>query len=279
MIINGNIIAAEIKNNLRKQIKKLKIKPGLGIILVGRDKPSQIFVAQKVRFCKEVGINVRLVLIKEGAERLADKVKEAILKLNQSKPLSGIIIQLPLPETLKKIQHEIFRLINPEKDIDCLTPTNLGLLNSGRDTMQPAVVKACLEILARHKIRLKSKTVLLLGWGQVVGKPLAPALLHQGATVIICNEFTKNLNTLTKKADIIISAVGKPAILNGKMVKSGVIALDVGSSFKSGKIIGDFETVSMQKRASLITPVPGGIGPVTVAMVAQNVLEARQKQV
>lgn len=278
MIIDGNIIAAGIKNNLKKQIKRLKTRPVLGIILVGRDKPSQIFVAQKVRFCKEVGISVELVSINEDVKSLAKKVKEAVLKLNKSQLVSGIIIQLPLPKTLKKFQDEIFQLINPEKDIDCLTPTNLGQLNSRKDAMQPAVVRACLETLARYEIGLKSKTVLVLGWGQVVGKPLTPALLHQGATVIVCHEFTKNLNLLTKKADIIISAVGKPAVLNGKMVKSGVIALDVGSSFRSSKIVGDFEMTSMQKKAGLITPVPGGIGPVTVAMVAQNVFECHLRQ-
>lgn len=278
MLVNGSKIANHIKKELKKKIRKLKVKPGLGIILVGRDKPSQTFVAQKIRFCKEAGISVGLALIREDAKYLTKEIKKNILKFNGSKSINGIIIQLPLPKTLKTLQDEIFQLIEPGKDIDCFNPTNLGLLNFGGNVILPAVVRACLEILNIYKISLQGKTVLVVGWGQVVGKPLVPALLQKGTTVIVCNEYTKNLGNLSRQADVIISAAGKPKIINGKMTKKGAVAIDVGYSVSNGKICGDFDFETMRRKTRIITPVPGGIGPITVAMVAKNVLESYQRQ-
>jgi methylenetetrahydrofolate dehydrogenase (NADP+)/methenyltetrahydrofolate cyclohydrolase len=277
MIINGNSVASKLKSDLKIAIKKLKTKPGLGIILVGNNKPSRAFVANKIKFCQEVGIRVKLVLIKKNSKKLRDEIETVIKKFNKSELIHGIILQLPLPTKLLKYQTEIFKLIAAEKDIDCFNPMNLGLLNSGNDAILPAVVGACLEILEIYKVNLKGKTVLVVGWGQVVGKPLLPALLQKEATVIVCNEYTNNLKDLSRKADIIISAVGKPKIIKGEMVKKGVVGIDIGYSFKKGKIYGDFDFASLNQKAQLITPVPGGIGPVTVAMVAKNTLECYLK--
>lgn len=279
MIIYGNTIVSKIKTELKKKIGKLKNKPGLGIILVGDDKPSLIFVNHKIKFCDEVGINVKFVQIKQSAKDLRTQVEKAIKKFNQAKSIHGIILQLPMPAKLQKVQGEIFELIDPKKDVDCFNPINLGYLNSGGNVILPAVVKACLETLNIFKINLKSKIVLVVGWGQVVGKPLVPALLQKGATVIACNEHTKNLSDLSQKADIIISAVGKPNIISSQMVKRGVVAIDVGSTFVNGHLYGDMDFTSIKRIAKLITPVPGGIGPVTVAMVAKNTLECYLKQI
>jgi methylenetetrahydrofolate dehydrogenase (NADP+)/methenyltetrahydrofolate cyclohydrolase len=276
MLINGNVLANQIKSNLKRKIRKFKTPPGLGIILVGSDKPSRIFVEKKIQFCQEVGIRIDNRFIstskQNGIVPLKKKLIQTIKELNQSKKIHGIILQLPLPVKLRKYQEECFRLIEPGKDIDCFNPRNLGRLNSGRAVILPAVAMACLELLEKFKISPRGKNVLVVGWGQIVGKPLIPLLLQRGATVTVCHKFTRDLTYFSREADIIISAVGKPGIIKGPMVKKGIIAIDIGSSFYKNKIRGDFDLASLKNKAKLITPVPGGIGPITVAMVAKNVV-------
>lgn len=279
MLVDGYKIANDIGSELKKKVSNLNPKPGLGIILAGDDKPSQVFVAHKIKFCEEVGIKVETRKINGSSKNLRKKLESSIKEFNRSTSIHGIILQLPLPKNLIRYQPKIFQLIAPEKDIDCFNPINLGLLNSGNSVALPAVVKACLAVLENYRINLKGKVILVIGWGQVVGKPLVPALLRRGATVIVCHQYTKNLPELTQKADVIISAAGKPKLINSKMVKKGIIVLDVGASFAKGKIMGDFDFATTNKKARLITPVPGGIGPITVAMVAKNTLECCLKQI
>ena len=272
VIFDGKKFAHEKEKSLRRQFKlivdKKKIAPKLVSILVGNNPTICLYTRLKKEAAERVGVNFEKV---EFAEKAKDRqIKEYIKKLNKNPRVGGIMVQLPLPVSLKDKKGEIVETIVPTKDVDCLTPENLGLLMMGRPRVLPATVRGIWEILGRARINEKTivgKNVCVLGRSDIVGKPLANLLINRGATVTVCHRRTKDLACLIKRADIIISATGSPNLVKGEMVKEGAIVIDVGSPK------GDIDFDSVIKKASFITPVPGGVGPMTVISLLGNFLD------
>lgn len=274
MIIDGTKIAEKILENvhvaatdLRKKGKRLKII----CVLVGNDKSSLNFIRKKQRSCEAVGIEFELKQFDKeiSEERLLEEIKN----IESSRP-NGIIIQLPLPRHINKTH--VLSLVNPREDVDCLTPTNLGLLVSGDNKILPPAAAAVSHILEENKIDLFGKHIVIVGRGDLVGKPLAILLTHKECTITSCNRQTKNLGQITKQADIIISCAGVVKLIRRKDVKRGAIVIDVGTNYFKGKLCGDVDFKEVEKIASFITPVPGGVGPVMVAKLLENVIILNQ---
>lgn len=272
IIVDGNKIASQILQKLVQQVKilkKKKINPCLGVILVGQDKPSRTYIRKKKEACQLVGID--FVLKKYSARISTKKLINELKKIQNLKKLSGLIIQLPLPRHINT--NEVLQYLDPQIDVDCLTETNLGKLISGSYQMEPPTPGAILEILRYYKVDLVGKRVVLIGAGSLIGRPLANLLFLQQATVTVCNKTTKNIKKITREADILISGVGKYNLIRGSMVKKGVKIIDAGVSFHRGKMYGDINFKEIKKKASLITPMPGGVGPITVAKLLENVVK------
>lgn len=272
-IVNGNAIAQSIYQRLKKQVtvlKKRKITPKLGVILVGENLPSQTYVRKKGEAAKKIGID--FLLRKYPASISTEKLVAEVKKIQQSKnKLTGLIVQLPLPKHIKT--GKVLEAINPKIDVDCLTQTSLGKLITGSYKIKPPTPDAILEILKYHKIKLKGADVAMVGAGQLIGRPLTNLLMHEQATVTVCNAFTKNIKDITKKADIVITGVGKHNLLTGGMIKKNAVVVDAGVCFVNGKMFGDIDFLSVSKKAKLVTPTPGGVGPLTVAKLIENTVK------
>lgn len=270
-IIDGQEIAKNILRKLKREVDKFKQQGKilkLACVLVGDDKASLSFIKRKERFCQDIGIEFKLF---QFLKKIEENILIKELKTIQSdKTLSGLIVQLPLPKRLNQIK--ILETINPDLDVDCLTPQNLGLLAAGVPRILPPTASAILHILKFYKIKLSGKHTVIVGRGDLVGKPLAILLTQEKNTVTSCNKYTKNLAATTRQADILISAVGKRNLITGKMVKSGSVVLDAGIVFYKGKINGDVRFNEVKKKAKLISTVPGGVGPVMVAKLLENVV-------
>lgn len=272
IIVNGNKIATQILRRLAQQVKilkKKKIFPKLGIFLVGQDKPSLVYVKKKEEGCRSVGID--FILKKYPTNISKKKLINEIKKIQKKEKLSGLIVQLPLPKYLNG--GEILAQIDSQIDVDYLTETNLGKLISGRYQEEPPTPGAILEILRYYRVKLVGKKVVLVGAGSLIGRPLANLLFFQQATVIVCNRSTKNLKELTKKADVLITGVGQYNLIRGSMVKKRVKVIDAGVCFHQGKMYGDINFKELKGKASLLTPTPGGVGPITVAKLIENVIK------
>lgn len=275
IVVNGNKIASQILERLAQQVKilkKKKIRPCLGVILVGQDGPSLTYVKKKGEACQRIGVG--FVLRKYPVSISTDKLIDQLKKIQKKEKLTGLIIQLPLPKHIKT--NKVLEYLNPKIDIDCLTEKNLGKLVSGNYELEPPTPGAILEILRYHQVNLVGKRVVLIGAGSLIGRPLANLLFLLRATVTVCNSATKNIKEITKKADIIISGVGKYNLIQGSMVKKGVKVIDGGVSFYHGKMYGDINFSEIKKKASLVTPTPGGVGPITVAKLIENVVKNAQ---
>jgi len=269
-IVNGPKIATSIYKRLEKKVsnlKKLKITPKLGVILVGSDKPSQTYVRRKGQSAQKIGLD--FILKVYPASISAVKLISEIEKLQKSKnKLTGLIVQLPLP---KKINTgKVLESVDPKLDVDCLTQKNLGKLLTGSYNIEPPTPGAILEILKYHKVNLVGAKVCMVGAGQLIGRPLTNLLMHKQATVTVCNQYTKNLEKYTLEADVVITGVGKHNLLKGSMIKKGAVVIDAGVCFVDGKMYGDIDFTSVSKKASLVTPTPGGVGPLTVAKLIEN---------
>jgi len=288
MILNGKIVAEKILTNISKQITKMQTKPSLAVILVGKDPSSQLYINIKEKTCKKVGIKFNKFTLSEKVTQ-ADVIN-LIKKLNKSKTTNGIIIQLPLPG--KFDTNAIINSISPQKDVDGLHVENLGKLLTGQETIIPPTPAGILELLKYYKISLKGKYIVLVGYGKLVGKPLAAMLAtaQLDATVTICNNETKNLANFTKQADILITATGVPNLITKNMVKKGAVVIDAGTTVikisgdsrqtidnnKLKTIVGDVDFKNVKKIAGAITPPVGGIGPLTVAKLLENVLKVNK---
>lgn len=276
-IIDGKKIADVIRGNLKKEISVLKkngLIPSLHIILVGENPASKIYVKVKEKYCKEIGISFKLEELREtvSEKELIEKIK----MLNTDKKINGIIVQLPLPENIDA--NKIIETIDPEKDVDGLTHINLGRLISGKEYMTAATPKGIIKMLESAGIKLSGKHVVIINRSLNVGRPLVQLLLNRDATVTVCHSKTKNISDITKTADIIICAIGKPGFLTENMVKKGAVVIDVGLTYVNGKCVGDVDFDSVKEVSSYITPVPGGVGPMTVAMILENTVIATKKQ-
>lgn len=281
-IIDGIKISSEIKEEIKEEVSLIKEHggraPSLCIVLVGNHSASRIYVKAKIRACEEVGIDVDLITLNDNI--LQAELLDLIKKLNNKKSLDGFIVQLPLPDQIN-VQN-VIDSINPDKDVDGFTNDNIGSITSNIKKLLPATGLGVMTLIDRYNIDLESKTCAILGSSRNVGAAIAQMLMQkEEVTVTVCNSKTKNLKDITTNSDLIISAVGKPSLVTSDMVKDGVIIIDVGisrvrdESKKSGfKIVGDVDFDNVLPKASLISPVPGGVGPMTIASLIQNTLKA-----
>lgn len=285
ILLDGKKTANDIKGEIAKEVKilrekKLKI-PHLAAVLVGNNGASLTYVSSKVKACEKVGFLSTLIHLKETISE--EELLQEIENLNQDKNIDGYIVQLPLPKHID--QQKVLMAVDPTKDVDGFHPTNVGKMALELPTFLPATPFGILELLKRYKIPTLGKNVVVLGRSNIVGRPLSILLSQKretgNATVTICHSKTKNITDFTKKADIVIAAIGIPEFLTGEMVKDGVVVIDVGitrvddSSKKRGyRLAGDVHFESISKKASYITPVPGGVGPMTIAMLLKNTLLA-----
>lgn len=270
-IIDGKKISGEILADLKKKVAAIKgRKPGLAAILVGDNPASRIYIKKKVAACKKVGIISRkLELSEEFSEKELLKIIES---LNQDDSVDGILVQLPLPEHINEFK--VINAILPEKDVDGFHPLNIGNLKLGNEIFAPCTPKGVVRLLKHCKIDVAGKDVVIVGASNIVGKPLAVMLLNRDATITVCHKYTKDLKEETRKADILAVGVGRPGLITEDMVKEGVVVFDIGINRVDGEVHGDVDFKNVKKKAALITPVPGGVGPMTVAMLMENTLLA-----
>lgn len=273
-IVDGRQIAQSLTERLKREVSQLKAKPILAVVLVGNNQASLTYVRKKQEVAEEIG--VKFLLFKFPAsittQQLAGQIREI-----QKQKLSGIIVQLPLPESIDK--KTVLNQLDPELDVDFLSWVSLGKLMIGENVLVPPAPGAVLEILRQYKVSIRGKHVVLVGQGDLIGKPLTNILVKQPVTLTICNKDTKDIASITRQADILITGVGKRNLIRGNMVKSGVVIIDAGTAFHEGKISGDVNFAEVSKKASLITPTPGGVGPITVAKLLENTVAiAKMKQ-
>jgi methylenetetrahydrofolate dehydrogenase (NADP+)/methenyltetrahydrofolate cyclohydrolase len=275
VIIDGNKIAQEVRHSVRKEAldfkEKTGIVPGLAVILVGEDPASQVYVGRKAKACAEVGFLSREY--KLSADTSEAKLLNLISELNADKVIHGILVQLPLPQHIHT--NKIIAAIDPQKDVDGFHPYNVGGLVSGDPLFVPCTPRGIMELISHTGTELSGKEAVVVGRSNIVGKPMALLLLAQHATVTICHSRTKDLPAVTRRADVLIAAVGKPEMIKANMIKEGAVVIDVGvNRLESGKLVGDVAFNEVAPKASYITPVPGGVGPMTIAMLMKNTLDA-----
>lgn len=278
IIIDGNAISENILSGLKSRLEVLKSKGKtvvLSAVLVGDDPASKIYVAKKAKTAQEIGMEFLKFEYPAGITKQA--LIEAIEKIQAENNLSGLIIQLPLPDALWKETREITQHIALNIDVDCLSHQALGAVLMGEHFFLPPTPGAIMEILKSCQVDLTGKEVCLVGRGELIGKPLAGLFLREPVTLHVCGKSTINLAEQTKTADIIITGVGKPNLITGDMVKNGAIVIDAGISFEDGKAVGDVDFEAVKEKASIITPAVGGVGPITVAKLLENTVLAAEK--
>lgn len=275
-ILSGTNLAQQILASLESDVKKLD--PKLVIVQVGNDAASDSYIRKKIESCASIGMRCEHRELRDNVTQT--EMFAEIKALNEDADVTGYIIQLPLPAHLKKIQPQLFREIDPYKDVDGFTAYNLGkvVLSPEFEHLPPATPAGVIALLEHEKIVVEGKHVVLIGYSNIVGKPLAAMLLNRNATVTVCQEATKNLSFYTRQADILISAVGKPKLITADMVKEGAVVIDVGTTFTADGLKGDVDVENVQAIASAITPVPGGVGPMTVACLLRNCVTAKKRQ-
>ena len=273
-ILDGKALALKIREDIKSQVIDLKksqgITPGLAVVLAGNDPASVSYVNMKEKACIEGGFYSEVHRLSENTSQ--SQILSLIDDLNNNKKIHGILVQLPLPG---KIDEKIVnQRIDPKKDVDGFNPINLGKLFLKTPSFQPCTPKGIIRLLKHYKIDIEGKHALIIGRSDIVGKPTATLLLHENATVTLCHSKTEDLSSHTKKADIIVAALGKPNFITGKMIKEGVIIIDAGTTKVGNKLIGDVDFQDVYEKVGKITPVPGGVGPMTIAMLLENTLEA-----
>lgn len=276
-IIDGKALAQKIRNNLKldcEELKKQGIKPKLAVILVGEDSASKVYVRNKNKACEDIGIEFEEFLL--DTDITQEKLIELINGLNYKKDIHGILLQSPIPRHLDI--NEAFRTILPEKDVDGFNPLNVGKLTLNQDTFVSCTPYGIMKIFEEYGIDLCGKNVTIIGRSNIVGKPLIQCCLNKNATVTICHSKTKDLKEHTQNADVVIVAIGKAKFITEDMIKDGAVIIDVGiNRDENGKLVGDVDFENVEKKASYITPVPGGVGPMTVAMLMYNVIKAAKQ--
>ncbi len=275
-LLNGKEVAEKILIELKIKVASLAKKPSLGIISVGDDPASQVYIKKKIKAAEEIGIKAKHYQLKENIEER--ELLNLIARLNSDSEMDGFIVQLPLPKQIR--EGKIIESVSPEKDIDGFHPFNQGKMFQGiinSESLLPATPLGIMKLLEHYQIRLEGKNAVIVGRSNIVGKPLASLLLSKNATVTIAHSKTKNLAEHTQTADIVIAAVGKPNLITAEMIKSGAIVIDVGINRVDGKLVGDVDFEKVKEKAAYITPVPGGVGPMTVAMLMYNLVSRKDK--
>jgi len=275
VIIDGKKIAHDIRHEVKAESLRLKeetgITPGLAVVLVGDDPASKIYLKHKENACRDAGFFSREFRLPQ--ETLESELLATIQELNQDESIHGILVQLPLPRHLNSAT--IIEAIDPQKDVDGFHPYNLGRLFTGNPYHMACTPKGILELMDRHAITIEGKEAVIVGRSNIVGKPLALMLLNRHATVTICHTRTRNLSEVTKRAEILIAAAGKPEMIGADMVRNGAVVIDVGvNRMNDGRLVGDVAFSEVLEKTSYITPVPGGMGPMTIAMLLVNTLKA-----
>ena len=282
-VLDGAALAAKIKNELKEKVQREKIRATLAVILVGKDSASEIYVKGKIADCKEVGINSELIRFDENVSEydLISKISD----LNEDKKINGILVQLPLPKAIS--ESAVLNAIAPEKDVDGFHLINKGKLFAERNhpvaygatppqegNLAPCTPMGIIELLKEYDIQIEGKHCVVIGRSNIVGKPMAMLLLQENGTVTICHSKTCDIEKITKEADILVVAIGKPHFVTSDMVKKGAVIIDVGMNrLDDGILVGDVAFADVSKKAAYITPVPGGVGPMTRAMLLRNVVE------
>lgn len=275
VLIDGRELAKEIRENLAEKVKTFKTKPKLAVILCGDDEASKVYVKIKSKACQEVGIEYDEYVLTTSSTQ--EDLMKLIKKLNNDKSVNGILLQYPLPQTID--YYKAAEFIKPEKDVDGFNPVNVGWLSIGKPTFIPCTPYGIMKMFEKYNIELQGKKAVIIGRSNIVGKPMAQLLLSKNATVTTCHTKTKNIEDEVKQADIIISATGHRNMVTANMVKEGAVVIDVGVSRKEdGSLCGDVDFDNVKNVASFITPSPGGVGPMTVAMLMENTVKAYEMQ-
>lgn len=276
-IIDGKIISASVKERVKAEVSALKekgITVGLAVIIVGEDPASKVYVSNKKKACENLGIISEEYALPESTTN--EELLALIEELNSKPSINGILCQLPLPSHLD--EKLIINSIDPEKDVDAFHPFNVGKIMIGDFYFLPCTPAGVMEMLKYENIEVEGKNCVVIGRSNIVGKPMNMLLLHQNGTVTVCHSKTKNLKEVCRNADILVAAVGRPKFVTEDMVKKGAVVIDVGINRVDGKLCGDVDFDNVKNKVSAITPVPGGVGPMTIAMLMQNTLTAAKKQ-
>lgn len=280
LILDGKILSEKIRENIRKEVESFTSsglrKPGLAVILVGDDPASQIYVKNKINACKKVGIESFFYHLKKNTT--TEELLDVIAELNSKEEVDGILVQLPLPEQID--QREVILSISPDKDVDGFHPKNMGMLVAqAEDGFIPCTPLGIDLLLKHYGIEVQGKDMVIVGAGFIVGRPLSLLMLWRNATVTVCHIHTRDITKFTREADILISATGVPHLIKEDMVREGAVVIDVGISKVDGKIVGDVDFERVKDKASAITPVPGGVGPMTVTGLLLNTLKSYKRRV
>ncbi|WP_058485212.1 bifunctional methylenetetrahydrofolate dehydrogenase/methenyltetrahydrofolate cyclohydrolase FolD [Defluviitalea phaphyphila] len=279
IIIDGKKISQDIKDELKKEVEELnkkEIYPGLAVVLVGNNPASKVYVSNKKKACEYIGIRSFSYELPE--ETSEEELLNLIDVLNKDEKVNGILVQLPLPKHIN--EKKILLAINPKKDVDCFHPYNVGLITIGDlDGFLPCTPAGIIELIKRTNIDIEGKKCVVVGRSNIVGKPVSLLLLSNNGTVEICHSRTKNLSGICKEADILVAAIGKPKFITADMIKEGAVLIDVGiNRLENGKLCGDIDFENCKEKAKAITPVPGGVGPMTIAMLMKNCVKAALMQ-
>jgi len=277
ILIDGKAVAASIRQELKEQVSRMKergVHPGLAVILVGNDPASETYVRGKVRACGEVGIHSELIRLPESVSE--EELLKHVQRLNGDARIHGILVQLPLPKHIS--EEKVIDSIVPEKDVDGFHPISVGNLVIGKPGFLPCTPHGIMELLRRYEIPLAGKHAVVIGRSNIVGKPVSLLLQRENATVTMCHSKTVDLPSVARQADILIAAVGKPHLVTREYVKPGAVVIDVGiNRTPEGKLVGDVHFEEVREVASYITPVPGGVGPMTIAMLLVNTVQSAQR--
>ena len=279
IIIDGKATAAKMREEIAAEVKEFEEKhgkaPSLTVIIVGEDPASQVYVRNKEKACAQTGI--RSEIIRMPADATEDEVLSKIAELNADADVNGILVQLPLPKHIN--EKKIICAIDPKKDVDAFGYENVGRIMTGDYDLLPCTPAGVMELLKRYEIEVAGKECVVLGRSNIVGKPMAMLLMHANGTVTVCHSKTADLSAHTRRADIIVAAIGKPKFVKADMIKDGAVIIDVGiNRLEDGKLCGDVDFEGCAEKAAAITPVPGGVGPMTVTMLLKNTLTAAYKQ-
>ena len=275
-LLDGQVIAGDLEKGLKLRVEKLKSKqcvPGLIVILVGEDPASQTYVQHKMLACERLGIHS--ITRRLPADTTQEELEQTIVDANNNNSIHGILVQLPLPQHLNS--NKILDLIAPEKDVDGFHDINIARLLRGLDCIAPCTPKGIVHMLKSANIPIAGADIVVVGRSNIVGKPLAMLLLQENATVTMCHSYTKNLKAHTQRADIVVVAIGKAKFITADMIKPGAVVIDAGINRVNGKLCGDVDFETVRQVASYITPVPGGVGKMTIAMLMNNTIEVAEK--
>ena len=286
-LLEGKVFAGQFKEDAKTRADRLEekygVRPGLAVIIVGHDPASEVYVRNKHKACEELGIYSEVIEMPEKSTK--EEILARIDSLNKDGKIHGILVQLPLPKALRPAEAEILDSIDPVKDVDGFHPVNVGRMVKGEEALLPCTPHGCLKMLELAGIPLEGKKAVVVGRSNIVGKPMLHLLLAKNATVTVCHSRTENLPAVTREADILVAAVGRPKFITAEMVKEGATVIDVGINRlppaepgAKGKLVGDVDFEAVKEVAGAITPVPGGVGLLTVAMLMENVVQAAEMQ-